>query len=98
MSSAWVTLGLMAVLAAMHALLQKELPAYALLLSLGAIVLLLVRLGGPASYDGVAHERPSFGEGPRPSALDLTRGLGLYLRACAALVAALAVGGLLWPR
>ena len=46
MSSAWVTLGLVAVLAAMHALLQKELPAYALLLSLGAIVLLLVRLGG----------------------------------------------------
>ena len=37
MSSAWVTLGLVAVLAAMHALLQKELPAYALLLSLGAI-------------------------------------------------------------
>ena len=35
MSSAWVTLGLVAVLAAMHALLQKELPAYALLLSLG---------------------------------------------------------------
>ena len=31
MSSAWVTLGLVAVLAAMHALLQKELPAYALL-------------------------------------------------------------------
>ena len=45
MSSAWVTLGLVAVLAAMHVLLQKELPAYALLLSLGAIVLLLVRLG-----------------------------------------------------
>jgi adenosylcobinamide-phosphate synthase len=57
-----------------------------------------VRLGGPASYDGIAHERPTFGEGPRPSPLDLRRGLGLYLRACAVLAAALALGGLLWPR
>jgi adenosylcobinamide-phosphate synthase len=57
-----------------------------------------VRLGGPASYDGVAHDRPTFGEGPRPSPLDLRRGLGLYLRACAALAAAFALGGLLWPR
>ena len=55
-SSAWVTLGLVAVLAAMHALLQKELPAYTLLLSLGAIVLLLVRLGGTfrSVLEGVA--------------------------------------------
>ena len=57
-----------------------------------------VRLGGPDSYDGVPHERPTFGEGPRPSPLDLRRGLGLYLRACAVLAAALALGGLLWPR
>lgn len=57
-----------------------------------------VRLGGPVSYDGVAHDRPTFGEGPRPSPLDLRRGLGLYLRACAALAAAFALGGLLWPR
>jgi adenosylcobinamide-phosphate synthase len=57
-----------------------------------------VRLGGPASYDGLAHDRPTFGEGPRPSPLDLRRGLGLYLRACAALAAALTLGGLLWPR
>ncbi|KQW70770.1 adenosylcobinamide-phosphate synthase [Phenylobacterium sp. Root77] len=57
-----------------------------------------VQLGGPASYDGVAHDRPTFGEGPRPTPLDLGRGLGLYLRACAALAAALALGGLLWPR
>lgn len=57
-----------------------------------------VRLGGPASYDGVPHERPTFGEGLRPSRLDLRRGLGLYLRACAVLAAALALGGLLWPR
>ena len=57
-----------------------------------------VQLGGLASYDGVAHERPTFGDGPRPSPLDLHRGLGLYLRACAILAAALALGGLAWPR
>ena len=57
-----------------------------------------VQLGGPASYDGVPHARPTFGDGPRPSPLDLRRGLGLYLRACAVLAAALALGGLLWPR
>ena len=57
-----------------------------------------VQLGGPASYDGVAHDRPTFGDGPRPSPLDLRRGLGLYLRACAILAAALALGGLAWPR
>lgn len=57
-----------------------------------------VRLGGPASYDGVPHDRPTFGEGPRPSPLDLRQGLGLYLRACAVIAAALALGGLLWPR
>ena len=57
-----------------------------------------VQLGGPASYDGVPHQRPIFGEGPRPSPLDLRRGLGLYLRACAVLAAALALGGLAWPR
>ena len=59
---------------------------------------LCVQLGGPASYDGVAHDRPTFGDGPRPSPLDLRRGLGLYLRACAILAAALALGGLAWPR
>ncbi|WP_312163815.1 adenosylcobinamide-phosphate synthase CbiB [Phenylobacterium sp.] len=57
-----------------------------------------VRLGGAASYDGIAHDRPVFGDGPRPSPLDLDRGLGLYLRACALLAAALALGGLAWPR
>jgi adenosylcobinamide-phosphate synthase len=57
-----------------------------------------VQLGGLASYDGVPHQRPTFGNGPRPSALDLRRGLGLYLRACGILAAALALGGLAWPR
>ena len=59
---------------------------------------LRVQLGGPASYDGVPHDRPTFGDGPRPSPLDLHRGLGLYLRACAILAAALILGGLAWPR
>jgi adenosylcobinamide-phosphate synthase len=57
-----------------------------------------VQLGGPASYDGVPHQRPTFGSGPRPSPLDLDRGLRLYLRACGILAAALALGGLAWPR
>jgi adenosylcobinamide-phosphate synthase len=43
---------------------------------------LRVRLGGPASYDGVLHERPVFGEGRAPVADDLARGLGLYVLAC----------------
>ncbi|KRB41967.1 adenosylcobinamide-phosphate synthase CbiB [Phenylobacterium sp. Root700] len=59
---------------------------------------LRVQLGGPASYDGVAHDRPTFGDGPRPSPLDLHQGLRLYLRACAILAAALILGGLAWPR
>ena len=57
-----------------------------------------VCLGGPASYDGVVHNRPVFGEGPAPGAADLKRGLRLYLRTCAALVLALAVGAFAWPR
>ncbi|WP_374532664.1 adenosylcobinamide-phosphate synthase CbiB [Phenylobacterium sp.] len=59
---------------------------------------LRVQLGGPASYDGVSYARPTFGQGPRPSPLDLRRGLGLYLRACGVLAAVLALGGLAWPR
>lgn len=58
---------------------------------------LQVRLGGAASYDGVARDKPTFGDGPRPAMLDLKRGLGVYLRACAVLAVALAVGGLAWP-
>lgn len=57
-----------------------------------------VRLGGPATYDGVRHDRPVFGDGPAPRRPDLKRGLALYLRACGALAFALAVGALAWPR
>ncbi len=44
-----------------------------------------VRLGGPARYDGEAHARPTFGDGPPPTARDLRRGLRLYLGATALL-------------
>jgi adenosylcobinamide-phosphate synthase len=56
------------------------------------------RLGGPAAYDGVATDRPTFGDGPAPAAGDLRRGLALYLRACALLWLVLAIGALAWPR
>jgi adenosylcobinamide-phosphate synthase len=59
---------------------------------------LAVRLGGEARYDGVLHVRPTFGDGPYPRGADLARGLRLYLRACAVLALALALGGLAWPR
>lgn len=45
-----------------------------------------VRLGGPASYDGVLHSRPRFGDGADAQVCDLPRALTLYKRAC----------GLLW--
>lgn len=41
-----------------------------------------IRLGGPATYDGVLHERPVFGAGAEPIANDLARGLRLYVVAC----------------
>ncbi|CAN7442614.1 adenosylcobinamide-phosphate synthase CbiB [Caulobacter sp. LjRoot300] len=41
-----------------------------------------VQLGGEAVYDGVRTTRPTFGDGPRPTAADLERGLRLYRRAC----------------
>ena len=41
-----------------------------------------VRLGGAATYDGVPAERPSFGDGPRPTDADLARGLAIYGRTC----------------
>jgi adenosylcobinamide-phosphate synthase len=44
-----------------------------------------VRLGGEARYDGVPTARPTFGDGPLPTASDLQRGLAIYRRACALL-------------
>jgi adenosylcobinamide-phosphate synthase len=41
-----------------------------------------VQLGGEAVYDGVRTARPTFGDGPRPTVIDLERGLRLYRRAC----------------
>lgn len=46
---------------------------------------LRVRLGGPAAYDGVMHERPIFGAGASPTVADLKRGLRIYVTACALL-------------
>ena len=59
---------------------------------------LRIRLGGPATYDGMVHHRPVFGDGPAPGPAELRRGLALYLRACAGLIVLLALGGLAWPR
>lgn len=59
---------------------------------------LKIRLGGPATYDGLAYDRPTFGNGSAPSSADLRRGLRLYLVACAVLAVALALGGFAWPR
>lgn len=57
---------------------------------------LKVELAGPASYDGVMHDRPAFGHGPRPSPRDLGRGLMIFLGACWVMWGVLAVGGLIW--
>ncbi|HEY5755028.1 MAG TPA: adenosylcobinamide-phosphate synthase CbiB [Steroidobacter sp.] len=58
---------------------------------------LRIRLGGPTAYDGVMHERPSFGAGSSPTVDDLKRGLRIYVIACGllwltAVAAGLAVG------
>lgn len=57
---------------------------------------LRVQLGGAAVYDGVRHERPTFGTGPSPAAPDLGRGLMIYLGACWVMWGMLAIGGLIW--
>lgn len=60
-----------------------------------------VELGGAASYEGVAHDRPLFGAGRRPQVEDLGHALQVHLEACAllwTLALALAAGALLWPR
>jgi adenosylcobinamide-phosphate synthase len=49
-----------------------------------------VQLGGAASYDGVEVRRPKFGDGAKPCADDLARGLSVYVRACALLVTGVA--------
>ncbi len=49
-----------------------------------------VRLGGPAYYDGVLHERPHFGDGGYARVADLGRALALYKRSCLLLWAVLA--------
>jgi adenosylcobinamide-phosphate synthase len=54
---------------------------------------LSVRLGGPATYDGIPHERPVFGTGPAPGMAELGRGLRIYLVACALLWLAFGVIG-----
>jgi adenosylcobinamide-phosphate synthase len=54
---------------------------------------LRVRLGGPATYDGVLHERPVFGTGPAPGVEELRRGLRLYVVACGLLWLAIAAVG-----
>lgn len=46
---------------------------------------LSIRIGGAAAYDGVLHERPVFGVGPDATAIDVSRSLLIYLRACALL-------------
>ena len=51
---------------------------------------LRVRLGGPATYDGVLHERPVFGTGPAPGVAELQRGLRLYVIACGVMCLAIA--------
>ena len=54
---------------------------------------LRIRLGGPATYDGVLHERPVFGTGPAPGVAELRRGLRLYVVACGLLWVAIAAVG-----
>jgi adenosylcobinamide-phosphate synthase len=54
---------------------------------------LRIRLGGPATYDGVVHERPVFGTGPGPGVGELRRGLRLYVIACGLLWLAIAAVG-----
>ncbi|MFL6605369.1 MAG: cobalamin biosynthesis protein [Steroidobacteraceae bacterium] len=61
---------------------------------------LRVRLGGPATYDGVLHERPVFGTGPAPGVAELHLGLRLYVVACGLMwlaIATVAAAGALWP-
>jgi adenosylcobinamide-phosphate synthase len=58
-----------------------------------------IRLGGPATYDGVLHERPVFGAGQGPAVAELARGLRVYVGACGWLWAVVAAAGAIaWLR
>ena len=81
-------LGVMLSDASKHASPNAGWPEAALAGALG------VRLGGPACYDGVLHERPVFGSGPLPGIADLQRGLRIYVLACGLLWLAVALLGL----
>jgi adenosylcobinamide-phosphate synthase len=59
---------------------------------------LRIQLGGPTAYDGVLHERPSFGAGASPTVADLRRGLRIYVVACGLLWVAAAVAGFAMSR
>jgi adenosylcobinamide-phosphate synthase len=63
-----------------------------------------IRLGGPATYDGVLHQRPVFGTGPAPRVAELARGLRIYVLACGLLWLAVGIVGVadvamevVWP-
>lgn len=55
-----------------------------------------VRLGGPATYDGLRVERAVFGCGPCPGPHDLDRGLKVYVRACGLLWLLVAGAAICW--
>ena len=60
---------------------------------------LIVRLGGPAAYDGVPADRPVFNEGaPAAAPKDLGRGLAIYRGACVLLIAGMVIYGLVRRR
>jgi len=55
---------------------------------------LRVRLAGPVSYDGVAHDKPWIGDGAAPDARAVRTGLWIYARAC--LMLWMIAGGCAW--
>ena len=60
-----------------------------------------VQLGGATTYDGVLHERASFGHGVQPGTAEFANGMRIYVRACGllCLLAALAIAaGQYWSR
>lgn len=54
---------------------------------------LRIQLGGPTAYNGVLHQRPTFGAGSSPTVDDLRRGLRIYLVACGLVWLSAAVAG-----